>query len=174
MALRSLYALARRNGYKDGEHCLGAACFFSVQALRAMQAKGLFGNPALVTTNLGDDHMYGLLVRAAGFETDDFATEGRPLGLAFRGLPLSPMELVEGGKKIVHSLKDHGGRTSSGPERRVRAPGPAAGRAPKRKRLNNLGARGAAGLASRRDESSGPAIVLATSIGLGVEGAERV
>ena len=113
MALRGLYALARRHGYEDGEHCLGAACFFSHAALDAMRAKGLFANPALATTGLGDDHMYGLLVRAAGFEIDDFATGAHPLGLALRGLPMSPGELVGAGKKIVHSLKDHDGRSQA-------------------------------------------------------------
>lgn len=113
MALRALYALARRHGYEDGEHCLGAACFFSHAALSAMRAKGLFANPALTTTNLGDDHMYGLLVRAAGFEIDDFAIGPHPLGLALRGLPMSPDELLGSGKKIVHSLKDHDGRSQA-------------------------------------------------------------
>jgi hypothetical protein len=113
MALRAIYAEARRHGYEDGEHCLGAACFFSHEALSAMRAKGLFSNPALMTTNLGDDHMFGLLARAAGFELDDFATGRHPLGLAFRGLPMSPVELVDAGKKIVHSLKDHDGKTQA-------------------------------------------------------------
>ena len=113
LALRALYALARRHGYEDGEHCLGAACFFSHAALSAMRAKGLFANPALVTTGLGDDHMYGLLTRAAGFEIDDFAIGTHPLGVALRGLPMSPGELVKSGKKIVHSLKDHDGRSQA-------------------------------------------------------------
>jgi hypothetical protein len=112
-ALRSLYTRARRHGYEDGEHCLGAACFFSCRALEAMRAMGLLADRALVTSNLGDDHMLGLLVRAAGFELHDFATGGHPLGLAFRGLPLSPVELVDAGKKIVHSVKDHGGRNQA-------------------------------------------------------------
>jgi hypothetical protein len=113
MALRGLYALARRHGYEDGEHCLGAACFFSHAALTAMRAKGLFANPALATTSLGDDHIYGLLVRAAGFEIDDFATGPHPLGVALRGLPMSPGELIGSGKKIVHSLKDHDGKSQA-------------------------------------------------------------
>jgi hypothetical protein len=112
-ALRTIYAQALRHGYEDGEHCLGAACFFSRDALQAMRAKGLLGDRALVTSKLGDDHMFGLLVRAAGFELDDFATDGHPLGVALRGLPLSPVELVDSGKKIVHSLKNHDGRNQA-------------------------------------------------------------
>jgi hypothetical protein len=112
-ALRSIYVEARSHGYKDGEHCLGAACFFSRGALEAMRAKGLLADRALATSNLGDDHMFGLLVRAAGFELDDFATGDYPLGVALRGLPLSPTELVDSGKKIVHSLKDHDGRNQA-------------------------------------------------------------
>ena len=74
MALRTIYALARRHGYEDGENCLGAACFFSRTVLLAMRDKRLLAIPALVTSHLGDDHMFGLLVRAAGFELGDFAT----------------------------------------------------------------------------------------------------
>jgi hypothetical protein len=113
MALRPIYARARRHGYEDGEHCLGAASFFSHQALVAMRDKGLFANPALAASKLGDDHMLGLLVHAAGFDLGDFATGRYPLGLAFRGLPMTPGELVDAGKKIVHSLKDHGGRNQA-------------------------------------------------------------
>lgn len=113
MALRTIYALARRHGYEDGEHCLGAACFFSRTVLLAMRDKRLLANPALVTSRLGDDHMFGLLVRAAGFDPGDFATGEYPIGIKFRGLPMSPGELVDAGKKIVHSLKDHGGRSQA-------------------------------------------------------------
>ena len=113
MALRTIYSLARRHGYEDGEHCLGAACFFSHAVLLAMRDKQLFPTPALATSNLGDDHMLGLLVHAAGFDLGDFATGQYPLGLALRGLPMSPGELVDAGKKVVHSLKDHAGRNQA-------------------------------------------------------------
>ena len=113
MALRTIYALARRHGYEDGENCLGAACFFSRTVLLAMRDKRLLAISALVTSHLGDDHMFGLLVRAAGFELGDFATGEYPIGIKFRGLPMSPGELVDAGKKIVHSLKDHGDRSQA-------------------------------------------------------------
>ena len=78
-----------------------------------MRDKRLLAIPALVTSHLGDDHMFGLLVRAAGFELGDFATGEYPIGIKFRGLPMSPGELVDAGKKIVHSLKDHGDRSQA-------------------------------------------------------------
>jgi hypothetical protein len=106
-ALRGLRAKARANGYEDGAHCLAAACFFSRSALLAMKEQRMLGRAELISSRLGDDHLLGLLVMAAGFAMDDFATEGLPLALSFRGLPGPPDVLVRMGKTIVHSVKHH-------------------------------------------------------------------
>lgn len=103
--LRRWRAQARRHGYEDGEHCLGGAAFYSRDCLRALAAGGFLERRELLGSSLGEDHLFGLMVRAAGFENADFATAGRPLGLAWRGLPASPAELIGMGKKIVHSVK---------------------------------------------------------------------
>jgi hypothetical protein len=58
--------------------------------------------------------MLGLIIKAVGFAHADFSTDDYPLGLAFRGLPMPPPDLVKAGKKIVHSLKDHDGRDQAG------------------------------------------------------------
>jgi hypothetical protein len=103
--LRNLLDLARQNGYEDGEHALAAAMFLSRSCVLKMNELGFLGRRELINSKLGDDQIFGLLVAAAGFRTEDFATEGRPLGLALRGLPASPGELVAMNKKIVHSVK---------------------------------------------------------------------
>jgi hypothetical protein len=103
--LRGLLNLAHQNGYEDGEHALAAAMFLSRSCVVKMSELGFLGRRELINSKLGDDQIFGLLIAAAGFRTADFATEGRPLGLAMRGLPASPGELVAMRKKIVHSVK---------------------------------------------------------------------
>ncbi len=103
--LRHLRKLARQNGYEEGEHCLGAATFYSKACLERFGHLGFLERPELRNSSLGEDHIFGMMVRAAGFRMDDFATAGRPMGLAWKGLPASPAILLGMGKKIVHSVK---------------------------------------------------------------------
>lgn len=112
-SIRRVRQLARRNGYRDGEHCLGAATFYSRTCIERLQRLRFLERAELRQSHLGEDHLFGMMVRAAGLQLDDFATAGRPLGLAWQGLPASPATLIEMGKKIVHSVKSHGGREQS-------------------------------------------------------------
>jgi hypothetical protein len=104
-SLKEIYSLAASYGYEAGEHCLGAACFYRREVLATMRDKGLLSRPELLTTRLSDDQLFGMLVKAAGYQIMDFAGPGQPLGLAWRGLPASPRMLLAIGKKIVHSVK---------------------------------------------------------------------
>jgi hypothetical protein len=106
--LHHLRQLARKNGYEDGEHCLGAATFYSKSCLEQFGRLGFLERAELRTSHLGEDHIFGMMVRAAGFRMEDFATEGRPMGLAWKGLPASPASLLGMEKKIVHSVKFFG------------------------------------------------------------------
>lgn len=106
--LRRVRDMARHNGYVDGEHCLGAATFYSRACLERFERLGFLDRVELRNSRLGEDHIFGMMVRAAGFRMDDFATEGKPLGLAWKGLPASPAILLAMEKKIVHSVKSFG------------------------------------------------------------------
>lgn len=106
--LRHLRRLARYHGYLDGEHCLGGAVFFSRECIARFAALGFLERLELRRSNLGEDHIFSLMVKAAGLELADFATDGKPLGLAWQGLPASPEHLLRMGKTIVHSVKGHG------------------------------------------------------------------
>jgi hypothetical protein len=108
--VRHVRRLARRNGYRDGEHCLGAVTFYSRACIERFRQLEFLERSELKNSNLGEDHIFGMMVRAAGLQMSDFATDGRPLGLAWRGLPTSPPVLMEMGKKIVHSVKSYGDR----------------------------------------------------------------
>ena len=73
----------------------------------ALADQGLLAREELRATKLCDDQLFGMLLVAAGFHAADFAGPGQPLGLAWKGLPASPKELVELDKKIVHSVKSY-------------------------------------------------------------------
>lgn len=109
-SIRRVRRMAQRNGYRDGEHCLGAAAFYSRDCIERLRQLNFLERAELRQSHLGEDHLFGMMVRAAGLQLDDFATAGRPLGLAWQGLPASPATLLDMGKKIVHSVKSHGGR----------------------------------------------------------------
>lgn len=104
-SLREIYSFAAIHGYEAGEHCLGAASFYRREVLAAMRDNGFLSRTDLMTTRLCDDQLFGMLVKAAGYQIMDFAGPGRPLGLAWKGLPASPQMLLAIGKKIVHSVK---------------------------------------------------------------------
>ena len=105
--LRKIRRVAVQNGYEAGEHCLGAACFYSKAAITALADQGLLAREELRATKLCDDQLFGMLLVAAGFHAADFAGPGQPLGLAWKGLPASPKKLIELDKKIVHSVKSY-------------------------------------------------------------------
>jgi hypothetical protein len=106
--LRQPVSLAEETGYQRGENCLGAACFFCKKVLHDIRDRGFLGRHDLASSKLCDDHLFSLIVMATGYLIDDFATEGHPLGLAWRGLPASPAALVAMKKKIVHSVRSFG------------------------------------------------------------------
>lgn len=49
-------------------------------------------------TGLEEDAIFAILSYAVGYHLADFATEGYPLGLKWRGLPYHPAELIRRGK----------------------------------------------------------------------------
>lgn len=130
LTVRRLVRAAERHGYERGEHALGAALMMSRPFVEAAVDRGWMsasGGPAgVVDSLLGDDHLLGLLTRAAGFRTADFGRPGDPLAVSWRGLPASPEELVTSKVSLVHSVKSWGGQEESdirGRFRRLRREG---------------------------------------------------
>lgn len=102
--LLMLYLRARRNGYRTGESVFGGACFFSEPCLRRLEAQGLLPYRPFKNVVLEEDHLFSLIVKAAGFELGNLSTGG-PVACAWLGLPAAPEELHERGKKIIHSTR---------------------------------------------------------------------
>jgi hypothetical protein len=74
----------------------------------ALEREGFLDLPELGASQLGDDHLLGLLAVAAGYRIGDFAGPDDPLALGWKGLPASPEELLTRQKLITHSVRRWG------------------------------------------------------------------
>ncbi len=117
LTLRTMLRAAERQGYERGEHALGAAHMFARPLLLSWAERGWIsakgGPPGGQVSVLGEDHLLGLMVRAAGFRTADFGRPGDPLAVSWRGLPAPPEELLASNAMVVHSVKDWGDQRES-------------------------------------------------------------
>jgi hypothetical protein len=104
-ALLRMHRIARKNGYVNGDHCLGAAIFMSPKFVQGLTTSPVSMSTDLKDCGLGDDHLYGLAAGYLGLRQVDFAADPLPLGLSGVGLPDTPENLIRRGKKIVHSVK---------------------------------------------------------------------
>lgn len=105
LALIPLHRLAKANGYRTGESVFGGAYFMSEKYLKAMLKLGHLPNYKLRNLNLGEDHLFSMLTKAIGFSLVSLSGDGQPFGLAWKGLPVSPEQLIKDGKKITHSVR---------------------------------------------------------------------
>lgn len=97
--------VARCPGYILGEHALGCAVLFRGDAIRAMHRGGMLNYRELGHAHAGEDHMFGLLMAAAGYHIGDFGGPDDPLAVRWIGLPASPSDLLAAGKLITHSVR---------------------------------------------------------------------
>ncbi len=103
-AARRVLAAARDNPtYTLGAHCLGGA--YAVSAALLAHARAWDWRP-WVRTGLSEDVTLGLLCGAAGLRMGGMVGDLEPFGVAWKGLPAPPDELVRRGYGIVHSIKD--------------------------------------------------------------------
>ncbi len=103
--LREIHALAARAGYVDGEHAQGGAYVMSPDLLRSLERRGWLDLPELAAVGLGEDFIFGMMGRAAGYTLADFSAPGQPMAVTWRGLCASPDTLVEQGRLVVHSVR---------------------------------------------------------------------
>ena len=103
--VRKLVFTARRNGYVWGEHCMGGAYVLNPRLLTALKCRNWLHRREFLYTGLEEDAIFAILTYGAGFTLADFATDGKPLGVKWKGLPFSPEELVRRGKSLIHSTR---------------------------------------------------------------------
>lgn len=96
-------------GYILGEHALGGAVIYRGEMIREMHRRDLLDFPALANSNLGEDHIFGLITVAAGYRTDDFSQPGDPMAVRWKGLPSAPSELLKARKLVTHSIRSWDG-----------------------------------------------------------------
>lgn len=101
--LRALVAQARE--YVTGEHALGAAVVLRGDMVREWHRRGMLNYSELGETELGEDHLFGLLTAAAGYRIGDFGGPDDPIAVRWKGLPASPADLLAAGKLITHSVR---------------------------------------------------------------------
>jgi hypothetical protein len=98
---------ARARGYVWGEHALACGLAMPRRTLDAIARGGAFNDPCtFVGTNLFDDPILGILVRRAGYRLAGHVDEGQTFGVAWRGLPDTPENLLARGYSIIHSVKN--------------------------------------------------------------------
>jgi hypothetical protein len=102
---RRLVGAAVAHGYKLGEFCFGGACFASYRALRRLRDADMLPVNELAGTRLEEDHIFALLAMSLGMQLGDFAGDGDPMGVSWLTLPMSPQELLDRRRKVIHSVR---------------------------------------------------------------------
>lgn len=106
--LRCIYKSARAHRYQLGEHCLGAATYYSYECLKRLVDQNMLDIAEMDTSKLACDHLMSLLIRSIGMDLGEFEQGQDPLCLDWLSLPCAPDELIARGKKITHSVKRWG------------------------------------------------------------------
>src|SRR5689334_3507393 len=98
---------ALAQNYVAGENVLGGSYAISAAAVRTLLAASALDDPLLwVDTELGEDVLVSLLVKAVGMELVDFCSDGDAFGVRYKGLPDEPARLTARGFSIIHSVKN--------------------------------------------------------------------
>jgi hypothetical protein len=106
MQLRRLLSAARANGY-DGEAVLGGIAVYRPEALLDLEHKGLLGSAALANLGVEEDYVFGLALRANGWELGEFGSDfdDLPMYARHKGLAAHPDDILSKGKALIHSTK---------------------------------------------------------------------
>ncbi len=103
--LHQLTQKAYRSGWKDGQHILGGIALYNPKLVEKMVAASLLNREPLRRAFLQVDHIYGLLCAACGMEMATFNIPTHPFAVVWRGMPVSPKEIVSRGVKAFHSTR---------------------------------------------------------------------
>jgi hypothetical protein len=102
VARRVIQSAVQNPNYQLGAHCLGGA--YAVSS-RLLAHAPQWDWRTWAQAGLGEDIVIGLLCASAGLRMRGLVECGDPFGVAWKGLPASPAELMDRRYAIVHSLK---------------------------------------------------------------------
>jgi hypothetical protein len=105
---RLLHELAHRahgNGWRDGQHVLGGVAIYNPNLIRKMGEFNYLNREPLRRTFLQVDHIFGLLCAACGMDMAHFHIPQNPFAVVWRGMPISPTDILTHGVKAFHSTR---------------------------------------------------------------------
>lgn len=105
LVLRRLHLRALKHGYRTGESVFGGSYYITRAFVEKLNESGLLPDYRIRTLNLGEDHLFGLLAKTVGMELGSLSGKGQPFACAWKGLPASPQQLREEGRKVIHSTR---------------------------------------------------------------------
>lgn len=105
---RQAISEARKNGYDLGENVLGGCYILNERCLKEMQKRKYLDyeyDNIIAHSSIGDEIIYSLFCKAAGFDIADFGRLDQPMAIALDVIPIPKEKIVADGKAVIHSVK---------------------------------------------------------------------
>ena len=111
---RHLIKRAQSHGYILGDWCQGGAYALSPEFLRRLAADPAFARPRdFLHTDFGEDVLMALITYALALRIEYTVGPARLFASKWKGLYDAPAALAAAGHGIIHSLKNHAGRSEA-------------------------------------------------------------
>ncbi|MBC7368056.1 MAG: hypothetical protein H7343_14790 [Undibacterium sp.] len=114
LKMRRLIGRARAHGYVLGDSCQGGGYALSPEFLRRLAADPFFARPRdFIRFDVCEDVVIALAVHALGLRIHYTTGPARLFASKWKGLIAAPESLAAAGQGIIHSVKDHAGRSET-------------------------------------------------------------
>lgn len=103
--MKDLADKARARGWVDGTHILGGIAIYNPALIDKLVDLNLLDREPLRRAFWQVDHLFSLLCVASGMDMARFHMPDQPFGVVWRGMPVSPHEIVYHRVKAFHSTR---------------------------------------------------------------------